>query len=53
MERNQTAGISRLIEILDPGSFSEVGAYVGIGVLAYYVAFAVCKGGADEKPVRH
>lgn len=29
MERNQTAGISRLIEILDPGSFSEVGAYVG------------------------
>lgn len=29
MERNQTAGIARITAILDPGSFAEVGAYVG------------------------
>lgn len=29
MERTQTAGMDRIIAILDPGSFSEIGAYVG------------------------
>lgn len=29
MERNQTAGLDRILTILDPGSFAEVGTYVG------------------------
>ena len=29
MERNQTTGIERIVAILDPGSFAEIGAYVG------------------------
>ena len=29
MERTQTAGMERIVAILDPGSFSEIGAYVG------------------------
>ena len=29
MERTQTAGIERILAILDPGSFAQIGAYVG------------------------
>ena len=29
MEKNQTAGFERITAILDPGSFAEIGAYVG------------------------